>query len=275
MFYDLDKTILILDEDPDKAAKALIRAHVVMYLPMLQHVFKGYHEGHARKSTRAYAWINYMKRSKQNYTWVVKFYSALQHIFKNNISKTGIYFNSPRLKFKEDFLELPKELLNGRPEICLPAPYLDKYLNDRKKFKEFKEAQIDTNRVQYIMMNYSKGYFVNKTPPPWYSKVKGTFEFMNVIDNMVVRIVRNHLGMYRYYCRVGLSDTWDEIKNVPAEMSFVVNALMYTCNGLNKNVVEKRLKDTLYKMDAIMGSSYNRGEIPLEEDYDEDSEELY
>lgn len=272
MFYDLDRAILILDEDPDKAAKALIRAHVVTYLPILQNIFVRYHERYSKKNTRSYTWMNYMKRSKQNYTWAVKFYSALQNIFKNKISKMGIYYSNPKIRFVEDYLEVPKELINGRPEICVPACYLDKYPNDKKKFKEFKEDQINTNRVQYIMMNYSKGFFVDKEPPYWYSKVKGTFEFMNVIDNMIVRIVRNHLGMHKYYCKVGLSDTWDEIKKVPPEMSFIINALLYTCNGLNKNIVEKRLKDTLYKMDAILDESYGKDKLLLEEDYDEEIE---
>jgi hypothetical protein len=134
---------------------------------------------------------------------------------------------------------------------------MDKYLDDIKKFKEFKEKEISTNRIQYMMMNYTDSLFPGELAPSWYHNVKGTFEIINVIDNTIVRIVRNNLGNYRLYCKVASSDTWDEIKNVPQEIRYVINALMYTPQGINKGIIEKRFKDTMDKMDDILDGNYD------------------
>lgn len=259
---NIDNNILILDEDPKKAAKALIKAHVVFYLPVIQNIFIKYHNKCANKHSHAYMWISYMKRSRQNFLWVVQFYEALQDIFKKHISADSNYYSHPNIEFYDKYLKLDTSLPNGRNEICLPAMYRNRHLNDKKRFKEFKETFINSNRIKYIINNYSENMFVNKSIPEWYNKVKGTFELINVIDNNIVRMVRNEQGNYRYYCKVGLSDSWDEIKNVPWQMRFVINALMYTSEGPSKSIVEKRLRETIYKMDKILSGDYE--EIQLE-----------
>ena len=256
--YNPDRTILILDEDPYKAAKCLIKAHVVFYIPMLQNIFAKYHDVNFNiVHSHTYTWIHYMRRSKQNYAWTVKFYKTLQEIFRTKISFNSSYYNNTDIPFSEDYLEVPTDLNNGRHEICLPPSHMNKHTKNIVRFKELKEKQVISNRIQYLIMNYSDHLFPGRVLPEWYNRVKNTFEYLNVIDNALVRLVRNNMGSYKYFCKVGASDTWIEIKNVPEHMKYIINALMYTCEGTNKHVVEKRFKNTLMDMEDVLDGNCN------------------
>ena len=252
--------IIILDEDPKKAAKALVRIHVTFYIPLLQKIFIRYHNGNFTKRSISHMWISYMKRSKQNYSWVVEFYEALQEIFKNSISRENKYYSDPKIDFYNYYLKIDDTLPLGRQELCVHSHRIDAHKDNKKKFKEFKDSFINSNRIKYLMMNYPEAMFVNSKAPEWYGVVKGNFEFINVIDNMIVRLVRNSQGNYKYYCKVGLSDIWEEIKNVPQEMRFIINALVYTNKGVNKNKVNKKLKDSIYKIDKMLSENYKEAD---------------
>lgn len=230
IYYTPERNIIsILDEDPRKAAKALIRTHVMHYISILQNIFIYYHNNDENKKhprTHIRMWANYMRRSKQNFLWTVTFYKTLQEIFKNSISKRNEYYIDTKLDFNDSYLELDKSLPNGRHEICLFDKHINKYLNDKIKYKKLKETFINTNRISYLQCNYPKDMFVNSKVPSWYSKINKTYEFENIIDNMGIRIIRDNLGNYKYYCKPGLSDIWIEIKNVPQDMRFIINGMI-------------------------------------------------
>lgn len=232
--YDFEKDIrniiLILDEDPRKSAKSLIRSHVMHYIPILQKIFiqYSYKKEEETQYIRSHTnmWINYMKRSRQNFLWVVYYYKTLQEIFKNTISKREEYYKSPKVDFNDSYLELDKSLPNGRHEICLYNKHINKYQNNKIKYKKLKENFVNTNRMTYLKANYPEHMFPNSRPPKWYNKINKTHEFENTIDNMDIRIITNSLGNYRYFCKIGLSDIWIEIKNVPSDMRFIMNAIL-------------------------------------------------
>ena len=219
--------ILILDENPRKCARALTISHIKYYIPICHEIFVAYHTGENLNKPHVNMWVYYMRRNRSNYLWVVKFYKELQELFKNKISTKNKYFYDQYNKFDEKYLEVDTTLPIKRVEICVPAHCADKHLGNNKKYKEFKKNVVVKNRIKFLIHNFPNDAFIDYKPPEWYSRVKQTFEFKNEIDNMVVRITRTHAGNFRYYCKPGLSDVWLEVKKVPYDMRFIVNALLY------------------------------------------------
>lgn len=255
MVKSIERSILILDLDPRRAAKYLIKYHVITYLPLIQTIFLIYHNVEESKNSILYTWVTYMRRSLQNYTWVVNFYKTLQEVYKNKISPNESYYYNPKILFDDSYLTIPKDLKSKRHEICVTPAKMDRYKGNIKKYREFKDKQIVNDRLYYIVNNYPENLFPNGEMPYWYSKMKNTFEYHNPIDNMEVKLIRDYKGDYRYYCKVGASDIWDEIKNVPSEMRFIVNTLMYTYEDTNKEFVDKRFKNTVKKFNELLESN--------------------
>lgn len=213
----------ILDVDPYLSATFLIKNHITRYIDELQNSFCLYNIENYTYSDTLYVAKDIIY-SEENYIWYSKFFESLQEMYK--IYK-GDYrpLNS---HFKKEFLY---NINRDFPFIGLKLPavtefnYLEQKVYLHSKYLKNIEDVISKNRVLYILNNYKVASFIGGVPS-WYTSVgEEIYNGYNKIDRKKIKIVAIN-GNYKYYTST-ISDRWEEIENVPHDMKYIVNSIIF------------------------------------------------
>jgi hypothetical protein len=216
----------ILDEDPCKSASYLIKQHIYKYITDLEYSFTYYNLKKIKPINSSIVLQECIIYSKENYLWFSKFYEELKKlynkfvvgkkIFINNFDESFLY-NLNNIEFKNTGLKLPKAL--------------DSFINKFNRYIYHKYVKdltnpIDINRIMYIINNYKVDSFMG-TIPPWYSSVSNIiYSSYNKKDRNRVKIIFED-GKYKYFISF-ISDKWTEVKDVPPEIKYFINSVLYT-----------------------------------------------
>ena len=199
----------ILDYDPIKAARGLIRTHIVRYIKILQCSFVKMHSGFSMLPK--YYMKKYMKNlyySKENYLWFSEFYTELKKLI--NFNPTYIDRFDESMVYDTDGLVFHHKGLN-LPQISTNPENVDLVLY---------------NRMIYIKKNYDKSNFVGGKYPEWYVNI--STEVMQKYDRNSgkgLKITVDDNGYYRYWI-ANYFNKWIEIKDVPKEIKYFINVLL-------------------------------------------------
>lgn len=211
----------ILDKDPYNSAIYLTRLHISTYIRKLEQSFIYFND--KNYSTNEKTIIKSIIHSKENYDWFSKFYESLIEAYKsikeytcenNNFKKEYLYTNN--ILFESTGLNLP---------CILDFDYLKYKTQPNKKYINRVQDTISKNRILYILNDYKADSFPMGMPA-WYSKIgEEVYSCFSRVDRKNVKILAVD-GNYKYYIST-ISDKWEEIKNVPPEIKYFINSLLY------------------------------------------------
>lgn len=230
--------MFILDQDPKKAAKYLIRKHITFYIPIIELVFRRIHTKDNSKKLIS-SLDEFTTYSKHNYIWLASFYKELQELYKKHISKENKYKKSI-IGFNTEFLLPLDEIPNRKFKIFESKYFLCTREFVKKLNSEVKVVKdiIDYSRKVYLLNKYSKSKFVSGYPR-WYVESMTIFKSYDYKNRVNIKIDVNKSKGYKYYYSM-VSSEWYELKNVPVEMEYVINSLIFP------NIMASEVKLSMY-----------------------------
>lgn len=214
----------ILDEDPIQSARCLIKPLVLLYLQCLEYSFSYCNGIIVEENSRVYL-VPRLSYSLDNYIWFSKFYEELVSMrLKYDL---GEY--SSRQYFNKELLYKPSITFESTG-LLLPTTFESPRSNYKKTcYKRYIRgltSPIDINRIIYILQSYNASMFACGIPA-WYSSVTSkVLEKYSKKDRKNVKIISNG-DEYQYFIST-ISDKWVEVENVPAEIKYVIDAILYS-----------------------------------------------
>lgn len=201
----------ILDKNPIFAANFLTVQDSEEALELMLRAFNSLKEGKKELPVlEACITLSYT-----NFNWYVDFTKELIKLVAEEQENN---FNPP-------YELCPEEIDGEYPTFCPPMRVNAKKKVVQVPFRYKCQDAINKHRIIYISKSYSLEDF-REGYPAWYSFSDTiVFEKYNVRLNKRVRIVFRSGEFHYYIC--GASDNWQEIRDIPLELDYVVSTLLF------------------------------------------------
>ena len=199
----------ILDYNPVFAANFLSNDDLKETYRCLKEIFKAIEDGEIEN----YLVMNdFLNRDRKRYSWLVTFFKQIEEILE------------------EDPMDIPHYKCVREVKLKFPPPF--KIVCSKKKYrvqpfslKLRTEDVVNKYRVLYISRCYELNDF-KEGFPIWYTlKDTTVYENYNSRINKRIRIDYNN-GEFLYFIAEA-SDNWRQIIDIPIEIDYVVNALLF------------------------------------------------
>ena len=201
----------ILDENPELAARYLIRTHALKYLKCIECTMLYVH-----RINRSWQYRKIIDKniyySYSNYVWFSEFYLALRKLL-------------PDYKIQEGF---HKGLLYNYPEVQTHGDGL-RFLPEETPESTKKSIKLDPishNKVCYLKKQYKKSAFLCGYPD-WYLNTTSNLIFEDYFTKgrKGLRLTYED-GTYHFYT-ADFFNQWKEIKNVPYDIGIFIDYFLF------------------------------------------------